>query len=57
MAEPDPKPSKTSPVETSWLVEDDWPEIVPVTQAEVEVIERFLGDLLDELLGGARGSK
>jgi hypothetical protein len=30
---------------------------VPVTTAEVEVVERFLGDLLDELLGVARGAK
>lgn len=43
--------------EGAWRLETDWPEEVPVTTAEVEVVERFLGDLLDELLGGAHGAK
>lgn len=38
--------------EVGWRLETDWPEEVPVSRAEVEVAERFLGDLLDELLGG-----
>lgn len=38
--------------EIGWRLDTDWPEEVPVTRAEAEVVERFLGDLLDELLGG-----
>jgi hypothetical protein len=30
-------------------VTGDWPAPVPVTQAEVEVFERWFGDLFDEL--------
>lgn len=40
--------------EVGWHLETDWPEEVPVTRAEVEIVERFLADLLDELLGGGR---
>ncbi|WP_375552546.1 hypothetical protein [Rhodophyticola porphyridii] len=32
-------------------VTDDWPEIVPVTEAEVCIIEAYFGDILDELFG------
>ena len=35
----------------TWLVTDDWPERVPVTEAEVDVFEAWFGDILDELLG------
>ena len=31
-------------------VSDDWPEHVPVTKAEIEVFERWFGDVFDELL-------
>lgn len=34
-----------------WVVTDDWPHPVPVTQAEVEVFEQWFGDLFDELFG------
>jgi hypothetical protein len=34
-------------------VVDTWPDIIPVTQAEIDVLETFLGELLDEILGGA----
>ncbi|MDZ7896255.1 MAG: hypothetical protein U5M50_15600 [Sphingobium sp.] len=30
---------------------DDWPDDIPVTEAEVDVFERYFGDLLDRLLG------
>lgn len=43
--------------EAAWRLETDWPEEVPVSRAEVEVVERFLGDLLDELLGGNRAPR
>ena len=32
-------------------VADDWPEDVPVTEAEIDVFERWFGDLFDELFG------
>ena len=28
---------------------DDWPEYIPVTEAEVDVFERYFGDVLDRL--------
>ncbi len=31
-------------------VTDDWPEDVPVTEAEIDVFERWFGDVFDELL-------
>jgi hypothetical protein len=36
-----PRPGRT--------VKDDWPEDVPVTEAEIEVFEACFGDLFDEL--------
>jgi hypothetical protein len=32
-------------------VVDDWPNDIPVTKAEVDVFERYFGDVLDALLG------
>jgi hypothetical protein len=37
----------------TWTVTDDWPERVPVTEAEAEVFERWFADLFDELFGPA----
>lgn len=34
---------------STWTVTDDWSDPVPVTLAEVEVFERWFGDLFDEL--------
>lgn len=36
---------------SAWTVTDDWPGQVPVTDAEIEVFERWFGDLFDELFG------
>lgn len=33
----------------TWRVTDDWPERVPITEAEIEVFERWFADLFDEL--------
>ncbi len=33
-----------------WHVTDDWPEQVPIALDEIEAIEAFLGQILDELL-------
>lgn len=30
---------------------DDWPEEVPVTEAEIDVFERYFGEALDRLFG------
>ena len=30
---------------------DDWPVLVPITEAEIRVVEAHLGDVLDELFG------
>ena len=35
----------------TWTVSDDWPQRVPVTNAEVDVFEAWFGDLFDELFG------
>lgn len=35
-------------------VVDDWPEDVPVTEAEIQVFERWFGDVFDELLSPAK---
>lgn len=36
--------------ETGPIVVDDWPEPVAVSRAELDVIETWLGRLLDEIL-------
>lgn len=38
---------------STWTVTDDWPEHISVTEAKVEVFERWCGDLFDELFGPA----
>ena len=34
---------------SGWIVTDDWPNQVPVTNAELEVFEAWFGDLFDEM--------
>jgi hypothetical protein len=36
---------------STWKVIDDWPDPVPVTEAEIAVFEQWFGDLFDELFG------
>ena len=38
----------------TWTVTDDWPERVPITDAELDVFEAWFGDLFDELFGPCR---
>ncbi|QEX14951.1 hypothetical protein FRZ44_02300 [Hypericibacter terrae] len=38
----------------AWTVTDDWPERVPVTDAELVVFEAWFEDLFDELFGPCR---
>lgn len=40
--------------EHQWTVTDDLPEPLPVTAAELDVIETYLGDLLNDLLSCRR---
>lgn len=47
----DLRPEK--PAETPVIVVDDWPAKVPVTVAEIETIERYLGPLLADFLRGS----
>lgn len=35
-------------------VVDDWPDRVPVTEAEIDIFERYFGDVLDRLFGASR---
>lgn len=35
----------------TWTVTDDWPEDVPVTEAEIAVFEAWFGELFDEVFG------
>ena len=55
--EPGPGRASAGPpkhdVET-WTVTDDWPERVPITDAELDVFEAWFGDLFDELFGPRR---
>ncbi len=39
---------------STWTVTDDWPECMPVSEAEVEVFERWFADLFDQLPGAVR---
>lgn len=51
-AEPDPRRGAPPVAEgKTWRVTDDWPERVPITEAEIEVFERWFADLFDELFG------
>jgi len=39
---------------SAWTVMDDWPEHVPVTEAEVDLFEAWFGDFFDELFAPPR---
>jgi hypothetical protein len=44
------RPGRPSPSDPStWTVTDDWPDEVPITEAEIEVFEAWFGDMFDEL--------
>lgn len=49
-----PSPPRRNPSPDAFDIEslpvfDDWPERVPVTVAEVDIFERYFGDVLDRL--------
>ncbi|WP_374345383.1 hypothetical protein [Phenylobacterium sp.] len=55
-----PAPRRRNPSPDTFDVEklpviDDWPERVPVTEAEVDIFERYFGDVLDRLFGPIDG--
>ncbi|WP_342628410.1 hypothetical protein AAC691_21445 [Nguyenibacter vanlangensis] len=43
------RPPKCEP--ETWTVTDDWPDPLPVTQAEIDLFEAWFGDFFDELFG------
>jgi hypothetical protein len=50
--EPEPSPRIERPPKhdvQSWTVTDDWSDLVPITDAELDVLEAWFGDLFDEL--------
>lgn len=56
-ADPAPRisPSRGSPPHVFDIeklpVIDDWPDQVPITEAEMQVFERWFGDVFDEMFG------
>ena len=46
------RPPKLEP--ETWTVTDDWPDPVPVTEAEIDLFEAWFGDLFDDLFGPCR---
>ena len=39
---------------STWIVTDDWPQRVPIMEAEVDVFEAWFSDLFNELFGSCR---
>ncbi len=55
LGEPWPFAGRPPPHDLStWTITDDWPDRVPVTEAEVDVFEAWFGDLFDEFFGPCR---
>jgi hypothetical protein len=55
LGEPWPFPGRPPKYDLSaWTVADEWPDPIPVTEAEVDVFEAWFGDLFDELFGPCR---
>lgn len=52
---PDGRERRRSPLRIvdveSLPVIDDWPEKVPITEEELQIFERYFGDVLDRLFG------
>lgn len=41
---------RPSPASAPMTITDDWPEYIPVTEAEIAVFEAWFGDILEELI-------
>jgi hypothetical protein len=50
----EPWPRIGRPAKLDLSVTDDWPNRVPITDAEFDVFEAWFGDLFDELFGPHR---
>jgi hypothetical protein len=46
------RPPKLEP--ETWTVTDDWPDPLPVTEAEIDLFEAWFGDFFDELFGPSK---
>jgi len=44
--------ARPSPTPAPMTVTDDWPEYIPVTEAEIAVFEAWFGDILEVLIQG-----
>jgi len=42
------RPPKLDP--KTWTVTDDWPDPLPVTEAEIDLFEAWFGDVFDEFV-------
>ncbi len=54
---PGPWPRLGRPIKhdlETWTVTDEWPDPVPITDAELDVFEAWFGDLFDEFFGPCR---
>jgi hypothetical protein len=54
---PTPWPRLGRPIKhdvEAWTVTDDWPECMPIADAELDVFEAWFGDVSDELFGPCR---
>ena len=49
---PPSRRTRPSPVHAPMTVTDDWPEYIPVTEAEIAVFKAWFGDILEELIQG-----
>ena len=49
--EPRSRARKGGEYQASRKISDDWPDYVPVTEAELDLFEVHFGPILDELLG------
>ena len=50
LSPPRGSPSQVFDVEKLPVI-DDWPEEVPITEAEIQVFERWFADVFDEMFG------
>ncbi len=41
---------------STWVVTADWPDLVPVTRTEVQVLESWFSDVFDEIFGEVMSS-
>lgn len=44
--------TRSPPASAPLTITDDWPEYIPVTEAEIAVFEAWFGDILEELIQG-----